>query len=66
MKTMEFRSGLVDGKDLRELQRPLELDLEAAFKAARDDCMRALAKAVHAGATPDEAIRAVDAVLAED
>jgi hypothetical protein len=66
MRGIELRMGLVDGKAIKEIQRPLELDLEAAFKAMRDDVTREMIAAINDGATPDEVIRRVDAILAED
>ena len=66
MKSMQFRNGLVDAQLLQSIQRPLELDLEAAFKAMQDDVMRELLAAVKDGQTPDEVIRRLDAMLAED
>ena len=66
MKSMQFRYGLVDAQLLQSIQRPLELDLEAAFKAMQDDVMRELLAAVKDGQTPDEVIRRLDAMLAED
>ena len=66
VKPLVLRNGLVDTKLLHDVQRPLELDLEAAFKEMRDDVMRELIDAVSDGATPDEAIRRVDAMLRED
>jgi len=61
-------SGLisVEKRAMAEMQRPLELDLEAAFKAMEEDVMREVSAAVELGATPDEVIRLVNAVLAED
>jgi len=66
MKPLVLRNGLVDTKLLHDVQRPLELDLEAAFKAIQDDVMRELLESVKAGETPDEAIRRIDMMLAED
>lgn len=66
MKPLVLRNGLVDTKLLREVQRPLELDLEAAFKQMREDVTRKLLEAVREGDTPDEAIRRIDMMLAED
>ena len=66
VKPLVLRNGLVDTKLLHDVQRPLELDLEAAFKEMQDDVMRELIDAVSDGATPDEAIRRVDAMLRED
>ena len=62
----EFLDGNTNVDLLRNLQRPLELDLEAAFKAMQEDVMRELLAAVKDGASPDEAIRRVDAMLRED
>lgn len=60
---MTFRNGLVDPRQIDEMLRPLQLDLEAAFKAMRDDAMRELRAAVKAGADPTEIIQRVDAAL---
>ena len=66
VKPLVLRSGLIKPDLLREVRRPLELDLEATFKAMRDDVMRELIAATRDGATPEEAIRRIDAMLGED
>ena len=66
MKPLVLRNGLIDSDLLREVRRPLELDLEAVFKAMRDDVMRELLAASREGATPEEAIRRIDMMLGED
>ncbi len=66
MKSILLRNGLVDRKLLAEVQRPFELDLEAAFKQMQEDVTRKLLEAVKEGDTPDEAIRRIDAMMLED
>ena len=66
MKPLVLRNGLIDSDLLREVRRPLELDLEAVFKAMRDDVMREVLAASREGSTPEEAIRRIDMMLGED
>lgn len=63
---MTFRDGLVDPRQIDEELRPLQLDLEATFKAMRDDVMRELRAAVREGADPSELIARLEAFLGSD
>jgi len=47
-------------KEIAGLQRPMELDLEAAFKIIESDAIQELAKAIDEGMSP---MQAVDMVL---
>jgi len=61
-----FRDGLGDPRQIGELLRPLQLDLEATFKAMRDDVMREIRVAVRQGVDPTEAISRALSVIGDD
>jgi hypothetical protein len=64
-KPGEIRTGMTDETAVRAMQRPLEIDLEAVFAELRDDALRELLRAVKEGASPEQAIRRVIALLEE-
>ncbi len=64
-KPGEIRTGLTDETEVRAMQRPLEIDLEAVFAELREDALRELLRAVKDGASPEQAIRRVIALLEE-
>ena len=62
-RSMTVRNGLMDGALVTDLQRGLELDLEAVFRAMRDDVLREFVRSVREGDSPTRAIeRAVDVI----
>lgn len=66
MKPLVLRNGLVDAAVLRQVSRPLELDLEALFKRMEEDALRAVLEAVREGDDAGQAIRRVAELLGEE
>ncbi len=64
-RPLVIRNGLADQKMLADLQRPLEIDLEALFRVMEEQAIRGFLRAVESGQSPTQAITSVTQAITE-